>query len=110
MATLVDSREELRSFWDLIAGKVRTSPVALDIARQNIVRWLAQGQSAPHRLVEWDTLLAAAQTDEAGLTRLLHTILSNDEQSQRLRDFHPFAGILTREERRRTKELCGYRH
>jgi len=30
--------------------------------------------------------------------------------SGRLRDFHPMAGILTREERREARELCGYRH
>jgi hypothetical protein len=30
--------------------------------------------------------------------------------SGRLRDFHPMVGILTREERREARELCGYRH
>ncbi len=35
-----------------------------------------------------------------------------EEQSSaaRLRDFHPLAGILTREEQRRTRELCSYWH
>lgn len=110
MAPLVADEKELCSFWDLIARKVSTSPAALEIARQNIVRWLAQGQSAPHRLMEWDHLLAAAQAGETGRKALLHILQSDDVQSQRLRDFHPFAGILTREERRRAKELCGYRH
>jgi hypothetical protein len=28
----------------------------------------------------------------------------------RLKEFSPFAGVLTREERRQARELCGYRH
>jgi len=108
--TLTANREELSSFWDLIAQKISASPESIGIARQNIIRWLAQGQSSPQRLAEWDTLLAAAQTDSAGLKALLQTLLSDDEHSRRLRDFHPFAGILSREERRQAKELCGYRH
>jgi hypothetical protein len=110
MVTAVDDRKEASSFWDLIAQKISASPSSIEIARQNIIRWLAQGQSAPYRLIEWDKLLADAQRDEKGKQVLMRALLRDDEGSQRLRDFHPFAGILSREERRRTKELCGYRH
>lgn len=110
MVAAVDDSKEASSFWDLIAQKISASPSSIEIAWQNIIRWLAQGQSAPHRLVEWDKLLADAQRDEKGKQTLMQVLRSDDEDSQRLRDFHPFAGILTREERRRAKELCGYRH
>lgn len=110
MVALAENRVELCSFWDLIAKKVRRSPSVIQVARDNITRWLAQGQSSPQRLAEWDRLLADAQQSEAGLDTLEQTFSGEDEHSRRLRDFHPFAGILTREERRHTKELCGYRH
>jgi len=71
---------------------------------------LEEGHSAPQRLREWDDLLASAEQSERGRQRLREIFESSSEADARLRDFHPFAGILTREERRQARELCGYRH
>ena len=57
-------------------------------------------------LRQWDALLARAEAVE--FDRLREAMLG--DASERLRDFHPMAGILTREERRAARELCGYRH
>jgi len=59
---------------------------------------------------EWDDLPASAEQSEAGRQRLRVILAGSNEADARLRDFHPFAGILTREERRQARELCGYRH
>ena len=98
------------SLWEVFADKLSAQPELLAVARDNCARWLREGHSAAARLREWDTLLAAAQTNETGQARLREVLLGDDERDARLREFHPLAGILTREERRNTIELCGYRH
>jgi len=98
------------SFWELLADKLALHPELLAVARGNCARWLEQGHSAPRRLREWDDLLAGAEQSEAGRQRLREILAGSSEADARLRDFHPFAGILTPEERRQARELCGYRH
>ncbi len=110
MSAPVSSPEILRPFWEIVIEKIGQHPEVLEIARQNIIRWRQQGQSAPHRLDTWERLILSAQTSESGRQQLLSTLAGTDEENQRLRDFHPFAGVLTREERRHARELCGYRH
>jgi hypothetical protein len=98
------------SLWELLAEKLAAHPELLAVARENCARWLREGHSGAARLQEWDALLAGAQASAEGFTRLRAVLIGTDESAARLRDFHPLAGILTREERRRAKELCGYRH
>jgi len=98
------------SFWDLLADKLARHPELLAVARDNCARWLDEGHSAPQRLRQWDDLLAAAEQSDAGRRRLREILAGANEADARLRDFHPFAGILSREERRQARELCGYRH
>ena len=98
------------SLYEAFADKLSAHPEMLGVARDNCARWLREGHSAPHRLREWDALLAAAQMGAAGQARLREVLLGSNEADVRLREFHPLAGILTREERRNTRELCGYRH
>jgi hypothetical protein len=93
------------SLYEMFADKLSAHPELLAIARENCARWLREGHSAPQRLREWDALLAFAQTGEAGQARLREVLKGSNELDARLRDFHPLAGILTREERRSTKEL-----
>ena len=99
-----------KSLWELLADKLVRQPELLAVARGNCARWLGEGHSAPQRLREWDDLLAAAELGGEGWRRLLEVLAGATEADARLREFHPFAGILTREERREAKELCGYRH
>ena len=103
-------KEHLRSLYELFAEKLAAHPELLAVARENCQRWLREGHSAPARLHEWDALIAEAQAGPAGMARLQQVLAGTDESGGRLREFHPLAGILTREERRRAKELCGYRH
>ncbi|HMP83491.1 MAG TPA: hypothetical protein PKA41_12395 [Verrucomicrobiota bacterium] len=98
------------SLWELLAGKLAAHPELLAVARDNCTRWLREGHSGAARLREWDALLGEAQAGEDGFNRLRSVLAGHDERALRLRDFHPFAGILTREERRQAAELCGYRH
>lgn len=98
------------SFMELVTGKLARQPELLAVARANCARWLREGHSAPQRLRQWDALLAAAEQSETGRRRLREVLAGANEADARLREFHPFAGILTREERRQARELCGYRH
>jgi hypothetical protein len=100
----------ISSFWELLADKLATHPELLAVARENCARWLREWHSGAARLREWDALLAGAQASAEGFTRLRAVLAGEDERATRLRDFHPLAGILTREERRKARELCGYRH
>jgi hypothetical protein len=94
----------------LVANKLASRPESIRVARATCSRWLAEEHSAPDRLREWDVLLAVAQESETGRARLREALRGKDPEWVRLRDFHPFAGVLTREERRQARELCGYRH
>jgi hypothetical protein len=94
----------------LLAEKLAAHPELIAVARENCARWLREGHSGAARLREWDALLAEAQASPAGFARLRAVLRGDDERDTRLRDFHPLAGILTREERRKARELCGYRH
>ena len=102
--------ESLPSLYELFAQKLAAHPELLQVARDNCQRWLREDHSAPDRLRQWDALLAEAQTSADGMARLQRVLAGTDETQGRLRDFHPLAGILTREERRGARELCGYRH
>ena len=98
------------SLYVLIRQKLERQPELLSVARENCARWLQQGHSAPGRLQQWDRILEAAQQSENGRKHLFDILGAKSAEDERLRDFHPFAGILTREERRQATELCGYRH
>lgn len=98
------------SLYELLAEKLAAHPELLAVARENCARWLREGHSGAARLREWDQLLAEAQSGAAGFARLQAILRGEDENDAWLRDFHPLAGILIREERRQARELCGYRH
>ena len=98
------------SFWEVMATKLAAHPELLQVARVNCARLLREGHSGEARLREWDNILTQAQQGKQGQERLLAMLAGEDQYSTRMRDFHPFAGILTDEERRRTKELCDYWH
>ena len=101
------------SYAGMVAMKLRARPAeVIHHALATLARWRAAGQSNPHRLDQWETLLCGARggTDQAGLAALLHALEDDDPASVRLRDFAPFAGVLTREERRVATGPCGYRH
>lgn len=63
------------SYWQLVANKLRHSPGLLQVARDDITRWRGQGQSAVHRLDQWEVLLADAQGGEPGMHHLMNVLL-----------------------------------
>ncbi|MDD5261790.1 MAG: hypothetical protein PHD76_08065 [Methylacidiphilales bacterium] len=100
----------LPSHWQVIADKISGCPECIDTVLENIERWLARGHGAPERLREWQRLLLNAKKSGNGMSDLLSVLTSDDPQSARMRDFSPFAGILTPDERRETREPWTYRH
>lgn len=78
---------------EAVAAKLEAQPELLDIARQNLDRWLAGNAAAALR--EWRRILASAP-----LPDVLALLRSSGEEATRLRQSSPFAGLLTTEERR----------
>jgi hypothetical protein len=101
----------MKTFHELVADKLEgadasTRDALLRIPLDNIERWLARGYSAPHRLEQWRTSLLRARESLDGFHELLRLLRDEGEAARRLRDFGPFAGVLTREERRQAKSEC----
>jgi hypothetical protein len=77
---------------EAVAKKLVEHPELLDIARQNLRRWLAQNPEPA--LLEWQRLLETLDFDD-----LLDLLRSPGERARRLRQSSPFAGVLTPQER-----------
>ena len=95
-----------------VTVKLRAEPDrVIAAALATLTHWRTQGQTAPYYLEHWEELLREAEKGDArGMERLLHVLEGKDEGSARMRDFHPFPGILTREERRALRGTCAYKH
>jgi hypothetical protein len=99
-------------FFEAIARKIEADPALLRIPLENIDRWLANGQTAPHRLREWQSIIrrASDSTHEQDLTELLRLLRSQDEKALHLKSFDPFPGILSSKERQEIILQCAYAH
>jgi len=98
---------------ELIADKLERADRAsrqalLRIPLENIDRWLANGHTAPRRLEQWRQIILRAQGFPEGFQELLAALRDPGEAEQRLRDFAPFAGLLTSDERRQADSECAY--
>jgi hypothetical protein len=74
-----------------VAARLRDEPALLQVARDNLVRWLRQNADAPALVRcyrEWQAILDRPLND---ICRVLET---DSEQSRRLRQNSPFAGVL----------------
>ena len=98
----------MKSLHDLAADKIERDPALLRIPLENIDRWLANGHTAPHRLEQWRQILLRAQASPESFQELLALLRDRGEATERLREFAPFAGVLTAEERRQAVSLCAY--
>jgi hypothetical protein len=98
----------MKSLREPVADKIECDPSLLRIPLENIERWLANGHTAPHRLEEWRGIILRAQESPEGFHALLDLLRDTDENASRLKDFAPFAGLLTREERRAALPSCAY--
>jgi hypothetical protein len=79
-----------------IASKIDRDPTLLEKAHDNLRRWRdRQGDSVAPWLVEWQKLLRRPWREVAGI------ITGLTEESARLRQSSPFAGVLDVAQRRR---------
>ena len=105
----------MKTLHDLVADKLEraspeTRPALLRIPLENIDRWIANGHTAPHRLEQWRAILLRAQQDQEGFEELLALVRDRSDASERLREFAPFAGVLTAAERLTVIRQCAYSH
>ena len=103
----------MKTLHELVADKLEradgaTREALLRIPLDNIERWLANGHTAPHRLEQWRQMVRRAQASPEGFQELLALLRDDREPTQRLKDFAPFAGVLTREERHQAVSECAY--
>ncbi len=94
----------------LIADKIQADPTLLQTGLDNIDRWIANGSTQVHRLEEWRALILNARKSEEGLRHLLALLREDSESAAHLRDFAPFAGILTAQDRRPFLLACAFAH
>ena len=75
-----------------VAEKLRRdSAEVLQVAQNNLNRWLKTGNSA---LLEWQNIIKNKTPEE-----IIKIISQNTDEGQRLRSSSPFAGVLTEAER-----------
>ncbi|MCI0535822.1 MAG: hypothetical protein L0Z50_11415 [Verrucomicrobiales bacterium] len=105
----------MKSLHELVADKLeRAAPATratlLRIPLDNIDRWLANGHTAPHRLEQWRQIIQRAQQSPEGLQEMLTLLRDRSAATERVRDFAPFAGVLTASERAVIIRQCAYSH
>ncbi len=75
-----------------VAELLRCDPQVLEIARANLARWSRQNASAASLLrcyAEWEHIL------ERPVDQICDLLCSESDESQRLRQNSPFAGVLS---------------
>jgi len=75
-----------------IARRLHEDPQLLQIAKGNLIRWIARDGETPVGR-EWSEIL------KGPLSQVLRVLLSPDERGARLRQSSPFRGILSPKER-----------
>jgi hypothetical protein len=75
-----------------IARRLQAHPQLLQIAKENLIRWIARDGEIPVWR-EWSEIL------NRPLSQVLSVLLSPDERGVRLRQSSPFCGILSPRER-----------
>ena len=79
-----------------IARRLRRDPGLIDLARQNLMRWLARPNLAPSLercYREWLAII-----DESPIDDIIQLLEDDGDNAQRLRQNSPFVGILSPEE------------
>lgn len=100
----------MKTLHDLVAEKLAREPWLLRVPLENIDRWLANGDNVPSRLEQWRQIILRAQASPEGFQELLALLQDRSEASERLREFAPFAGVLTAAERLPVIRQCVYSH
>ncbi|OQW96180.1 MAG: hypothetical protein BWK77_06005 [Verrucomicrobia bacterium A1] len=98
------------NLFPIIADTIERDPAVLDRAMETLEHWEAGGMAPAPRLAQWRGLLDAARHTPTGMTALLGLLRDDSPGARRVKDFAPFAGILTREQRRTVFMSCSYDH
>jgi len=98
------------NLFPLIAEEVERNPEVLDRAMETLERWERTGMAPASYLAQWRGLLGEARRSPAAMTALLDVLRDDSPDARRLKDFAPFAGVLTREQRRTAFKSCSYDH
>ena len=93
-----------------VADKLECDPSLMRVGLENIDRWLANGHTAPRRLEQWRQIILRARQSPEHFQELLTLLRDRSEATERLREFAPFAGVLTAAERRILIRQCVYSH
>ena len=96
------------AMYRFIADKLEADPALLQIGLDNIARWLAQGHDAVKWFGQWRALILEAQASPAGLKKLLDLMRDESWEAMYFKEFEPFCGVMTPEERRQF--LCSSAH
>ncbi len=96
--------------YPFVADRLRRDTAVLDEALHVLDRWDSRGIGPERRRGEWRRILMAAKASDQGRETLMELLLNTNESARRLKDFAPFAGILSREERRKAFLKCTYDH
>jgi len=98
----------VKTLLELAADKLELSPELLRVPLENVDRWIANGHTAPHRLETWRQIILCARESAEGFAALLALMRDADPAHERLKEFAPFAGVLTAAERRGARPTCAY--
>lgn len=96
----------MSGYYTMIAGKIERDPKLVGEALSTLTKWERIGNIPQLRARQWRRLLRNAQKGPDGLRQLLAALRDNSEDGMRLKDFGPFAGMLSRKERRRVFLKC----
>jgi hypothetical protein len=75
-----------------VAERLQAHPELLEVARGNLARWSQRNADSPSLLrcyAEWEAILSRPLDDIRGL------LCAETDESQRLRQNSPFAGVLS---------------
>ena len=87
-----------------VTQKLRQDEGVLQIARNNLSRWLASESFAGNErsaLLEWQEILENSTPEE-----IIKIITQDTDEGQRLRSSSPFAGVLSEAERNKIWSEC----
>ena len=98
------------NYFPAIAEKIQKDPSVLKMAKATLRKWRRLGEAPEARLDEWRRILEYAGKSPKGRKALIVMLKTRNKDNCRLLDFAPFAGILTREERRKVFLKCVYAH
>ena len=85
-------RENRATRWKRIAAHLALHPNDLEIALENIERWLAWGRVHPAPILEWRRRILAAKSSQEAFREFLEELSKDDCDSNPLKSCSPFAG------------------